>query len=97
MDSYFSILELVGKGAWAVFGDLERAAYTIIGAGAILLGMWLCKRNLLFGTLALAGGGIAVIFPFAGYRLGTMTLLLIAAYALSLAVSLTIERLRTGT
>jgi hypothetical protein len=97
MDSYFRILELVGKGAWAVFCDLERATYTVTSAGAILLGLWLCKRNLLFGTLVLAGGGIAVIFPFSRYRMGTMTLLLIAAYALSLAVSLTIERLRTGT
>jgi hypothetical protein len=96
MESYFSILDLVGKGAWAVFGDLERAAFTIIGAGATLLGLWLYKRNLLCGMLVLAGGGIAVIFPLAGYRLGTMLLLLIAAYALSLAVSLTIERLRTG-
>jgi hypothetical protein len=97
MDSYFSILELVGKGACAVFGDVERAAYAVIGACAILLGLWLCKRSLLFGTLVLAGGGIAVIFPLAGYHLGTMLLLLMAAYALSLAVSLTLERLRTGT
>jgi hypothetical protein len=97
MESYFRILELVGKGAWAVFGDLERAAYTVIGAGAILLGMWLYKHNLLLGTLVLAAGGLAVIFPLAGYHLGPMFPLLAAAYALSLAVSLTLERLRAGT
>jgi hypothetical protein len=96
MESYLSILELVGRGAWIVFGDFERATYTIIGAGAILLGLWLYKRDLLCAALLLGSGGFAVIFPLAGYHLGTMMVLLIAAYALTVAISLTLEWLRTG-
>jgi uncharacterized membrane protein YdfJ with MMPL/SSD domain len=80
MESYFSILELVGKGAWAVFGDLERAAYTIIGAAAIFIGLWLHNRNLV-GSMLL---------------LGTVLLVYAAAYALALATSLSVGRLRAG-
>jgi hypothetical protein len=96
MESYFSILELVGKGAWAVFGDLERAAYTVIGAAAIFIGLWLHNRNLVGSMLLLGSGGFAVIFPLAGYHLGTVLLVYAAAYVLALATSLSVGRLRAG-
>jgi hypothetical protein len=76
---------------------LERATYTIIGATAISIGLWLYKRNLVVSMLLLGSGGFAVIFPLAGYQLGTVLLVFIAAYVLSLATSLTVGRLRAGT
>jgi hypothetical protein len=97
MGSYFSILELIGEGAWAVFGDLERAAYTVIGAAAIFIGLWLYGRNLVGSMLLLGSGGFAVVFPLAGYRLGTVLLVFIAAYVLSLATSLAVGRLTAST
>jgi hypothetical protein len=97
MDRYFTIIELLGEGAWAVFGDVERAAYTVIGAAAIFIGLWLYGRNLVGSMLLLGSGGFAVTFPLAGYQLGTVLLVFIAAYVLSLATSLTVGRLRAGT
>jgi hypothetical protein len=97
MDRYFRIIELIGEGAWAVFGDVERAAYTGIGATAIFIGLWLYGRNLVGSMLLLGSGGFAVIFPLAGYRPGTVLLVFIAAYVLSLATSLAVGRLRAGT
>ena len=74
-----------------MFGDLERASGTILGAVTLFVGLRLSRRNLLWGALLIAGGGLAIILPLASFQLETPTILLIIVYVVAVVISLATE------